>query len=111
MLQFYYDCLDRYLDRSDFEMVQMDTNSLYFAVSKILSLAARILNTSSKTQTTSHPLIPMVKEGLLEEFKSYLYDHCQDDWESDFAEHYFPRQCCAAPNQYDKKTSGLFKLE
>ena len=53
----------------------------------------------------------VVKEGLLDKFKSKLYDHCEDDWQLDFAEHYFPRQCCAAHNQYDQKTPGLFKLE
>ena len=98
MLQFYYDCLDRYLDRSDFEMVQMDTDSLYFAVSKY-------------NPDDSHPLLPMVKEELVDEFKSRLYDHCQDDWEPDFDIHYFPRQCCTAHNLYDQKTPGLFKLE
>ena len=55
MLQFYYDCLDRYLDRSDFEMAQMDTDSLYFAVSKY--------NADQLDDLTSHPLIPMVKKG------------------------------------------------
>ena len=99
MLQFYYDCLDRYLDRSDFEMVQMDTDSLYFAVSKY------------NPDQDSHPLLPMVKEELVDEFKSRLYDHCQDDWEPDFDIHYFPRQCCTAHNLYDQKTPGLFKLE
>ena len=34
ILQFYYDCLDRYLDRRDFELMQMDTDSLYFGLSK-----------------------------------------------------------------------------
>ena len=103
MLQFYYDCLDRYLDRSDFEMAQMDTDSLYFAVSKY--------NSDQQDDLASHPLIPIVKEAFLEEFKSKLYDHCEDDWQPDFAEHYFPKQCCAAHNQYDQKTPGLFKLE
>ena len=28
ILQFCYDCLDRYLDRRDFELMQMDTDSL-----------------------------------------------------------------------------------
>ena len=60
MLQFYYDCLDRYLDRSDFEMAQMDTDSLYFAVSKY--------NSDQQDDLASHSLIPMVKKGLLEEF-------------------------------------------
>ncbi len=31
MLEFYYDFIDKYIDRSDFEMVEMDTESNYFA--------------------------------------------------------------------------------
>ena len=33
MLQFYYDFLDRYLERSDFQYCEMDTDSAYIAVS------------------------------------------------------------------------------
>ena len=33
MLQFYYDCLDKYIDRTDIERTEMDTDSLYFAIS------------------------------------------------------------------------------
>ena len=33
MLKFYYDFLDRYLDRRDFELIQMDTDSNYLAIS------------------------------------------------------------------------------
>ena len=33
MLQFYYDFLDQYLDRRDNELIQMDTDSMYFALS------------------------------------------------------------------------------
>ena len=33
MLEFYYDFLDRYLDRKDFELIQMDTDSNYLAIS------------------------------------------------------------------------------
>jgi len=33
MLEFYYDFLDRYFDRRDFELVQMDTDSNYTAIS------------------------------------------------------------------------------
>ena len=32
MLQFYYDFLDKYLDRSDFQMCEMDTDSSYIAI-------------------------------------------------------------------------------
>ena len=32
MLQFYYDFLDKYLDHSDFQMCEMDTDSTYIAI-------------------------------------------------------------------------------
>ena len=32
MLQFYYECLDKYLDRSSFEYCEMDTDSAYIAI-------------------------------------------------------------------------------
>ena len=34
MLQFYYEFLDFYFDRRDFELIQMDTDSMYFAFSR-----------------------------------------------------------------------------
>ena len=33
MLEFYYDFLDTYIDRTDFELIQMDTDSMYMALS------------------------------------------------------------------------------
>ena len=33
MLQFYYDFLDHYIDRRDYELIQIDTDSMYFALS------------------------------------------------------------------------------
>jgi hypothetical protein len=33
MLQFYYDCLDKYIDKSDFEFCEMDKDSAYLAIS------------------------------------------------------------------------------
>ena len=42
MLKVYYDCLDYFVDRRDFELIQMDTDSLYFALShKTLEEAIR----------------------------------------------------------------------
>jgi len=32
MLEFYYHCVDRFLDRSDFELLEMDTDSLYMTL-------------------------------------------------------------------------------
>jgi len=33
ILEFYHDFLDRFVDRKDFELIQMDTDSMYFALS------------------------------------------------------------------------------
>ena len=33
MLSFYYDVLAKYMNETDFEMCEMDTDSLYFALS------------------------------------------------------------------------------
>ena len=33
MLQFYYDFLDYYLNRRDYELIEMDTDSMYFPLS------------------------------------------------------------------------------
>ena len=33
MLQFYYDFLNKYIDRRDFKLIQMDLDSMYFALS------------------------------------------------------------------------------
>ena len=33
MLEYYYDFLDKYVDRRDFELTQMDTDSNYMAIS------------------------------------------------------------------------------
>lgn len=32
MLEFYYDCLDKFIDRSDFQYVEMDTDSAYMGI-------------------------------------------------------------------------------
>lgn len=34
MLEFYYDFVDFYIDQRDYELFQMDTDSLYFALSE-----------------------------------------------------------------------------
>ena len=60
MLEFYYDCLDYYLNREDYELAQMDTDSIYFAV-------------SHKVETSGvHPLLPLVKSDKLDEFRRTL---------------------------------------
>ena len=56
ILEFYHDFLDRFVDRKDFELIQMDTDSLYFALS-------------------DNKLEDVVRPELKVEF-----DNCKKDW-------------------------------
>ena len=37
MLQFYFDFMDKYLDRSDFQYCEMDTDSAYVAIARAIA--------------------------------------------------------------------------
>ena len=102
MLEFYYDFVDFYIDRSDFMYLEMDTDSAYFAISSV-------------------ELDNIIRPGLKQHFYSNLYkwmpsEHCQNHLhdfvtsklnKSAFHQH----QCCKQRETYDKRTPGLFKLE
>ena len=105
MLQFYFDCLDYFLDRSDFQLVEVDTDSQY------LALSAPIDKERMDNDLCYHPLMSMVKPEVMDEFKTMLYGHCHDDWEPNENIHFFPRQCCESHNKLDQKRPGLFKTE
>jgi hypothetical protein len=57
MLQFYYDCIDKYVDRSDYQILQMDTDSNYFAFSE-------------------NTLEEIIKPEMREEFKNDYNNWC-----------------------------------
>ena len=52
MLKFYYDCIDKYVDRSDFQYIEMDTDSAYMAI-------------------TGNSLEDLIKPEMREEFEKY----------------------------------------
>jgi predicted NAD-dependent protein-ADP-ribosyltransferase YbiA (DUF1768 family) len=93
LLKFYYQVLDKYLDRSDFEMCEVDTDALYFS-------------------HTGDDLYSIVRPHLKEEFRKKIYDNCSDDIEiipeNGF---FFSRKCCERHLAYDNRTPGLCKLE
>ena len=96
MLQFYYECLDYYVDRSDFEVTHMDTDSLYFSISG--AELADVIKPEYKQKWHDELYVTGCREiGLRSERRGFLY--------------WFPRECCATHRQYDKRVPGLFKLE
>jgi hypothetical protein len=93
MLQFYYDFLDKFVDRVDFEYCEMDTDSAYMALSTPDFLSA---------------VKPRMKD-----YVHGLQGHCQPglEIEADCKDHWFPRTCCPQHAKFDKRTPGLFKIE
>ena len=95
ILSFYYDVLHRYIDRDDFELIQMDTDSLYFA------LSGKCLN-------------DVIKPDMKHEFLHNIYSRC-DDYPYlpllGISNIWFPRECCDKHKQHDKRTPGLMKVE
>ena len=90
MLEFYYDFFDEYVDRSDFDYIEMDTDSAYAGI-------------SAKT------LEEIIKPSKKAEFHDQLYNHCYDEYYS--SNQWFPRECCERHKLFDKRTPGVFKLE
>ena len=64
MLQFYFDFLDKYLDRSDFQMCEMDTDSAYIAISG--ESVERLVKPELKISVTGFrvPIRPSIKRMI-----------------------------------------------
>lgn len=107
MLQFYYLFLDAYIDRKDYQICWMDTDSFY------ISLSAPIpeMMPPRHQELDFHPLATIVKPDMRDKFGAMLKNYCTDSWQPDPTIHYFPRQCCAYHNIRDQKQHGLFKEE
>ena len=91
MLEFYYNCLCKYIPRNKFECVQMDTDSLYFG------LAHKTLQEA-------------VFRYLKSDFLKQMHGTCGQPREAD-AQTFFPQTCCKDDALYAKRTPGLFKEE
>ena len=135
MLQFYYDFLVPFIGQSQFEMVEMDTDSLYFGLTHTLNkdrikLQKMILKWTDQQYANVmenydnaalheslvlalqyHPLMSLIKEDKVDQFNHMLFDNCVENWHIDYNTNFFPRQCCTDHFRYDSKTVGLFKLE
>ena len=93
LLQFHFDWLDACVDRKRYELVEADTDSLYFALNG---------------QSLEDVIKPEVKDTYLHS----LYDTavCTDTF-LDEKGTWFPRQCCLKHSKHDSRTPGIMKVE
>ena len=94
MLQFYYDFMDKYIEREDFEYCEMDTDSAYMAIS-------------------GPSFESVIKSDMLHKYHHGLKGYCSPglEIEADCDRHWFPRTCCKDHINHDRRTPGLFKIE
>lgn len=88
MLQFYYDLVDKYIDRTDFQYCEMDTDSAYMALSK---------------ESFEECIKPDMKKQYLKEKYDWLpHEMCSCECKK-------CEDCKLA--MYERRTAGLFKIE
>ena len=106
MLQFYYDCLDKYISRDHFQLAEGDTDSLYLALS---------------TENLEEAVKPELREEFYRNYHLWFPALSCDKHCDEFvgcktqpgSEWVLSEQskCCQDRHAFDKRTPGLFKLE
>ena len=99
MLQFYYDFIDRYVDRSLFQYCEMDTDSAYIALAG---------------DTIDDLVAPEHREHYFRNRSQWLPAECCDNHKDDYVHTRLAGRtwtatepCCLARKAYDKRTPGL----
>ena len=102
MLQFYHEFLSYYVDKKDFECLEMDTDSLYMALSG---------------PSFEDVISPSKRHEFYSNFHHWLPSqscprHCQQWIEKQcLSQDWTPDECCLEQQRYDKRTPRLFKTE
>ncbi|KAK7093429.1 hypothetical protein V1264_007188 [Littorina saxatilis] len=102
MLDFHYEVIDKFMDRSDYQLAEMDTDSLYMALS---------------TPTLEDAVRPDMREEFYRKYHMWFPASACDTHREDFVrtklnnQQWLPHPCCEARRKFDKRTPGLFKLE
>ena len=103
MLQFYYDFIDRYLERPLFQYCEMDTDSAYLALAG---------------ESVDDLVTPELREHYFRHRSEWLPSDCCDEHRNEYVRCRLADRpwvgdeaCCVARKAFDKRTPGLFKVE
>ena len=88
MLEFYYDCLNLYLNKNSFELTQTDTDSIYMAINQA-------------------DLDQCISEKYKNRYQNENFNSCCDK----FSPPWFPRRYCTHHIALDHHRVGIFKKE
>ncbi|KAL8603520.1 hypothetical protein ACOMHN_052749 [Nucella lapillus] len=102
MLQFYYDCVARFVSKEDFQLCEMDTDSLCMALS---------------AESLESAVRPDQRTRFYHEYNDWFPSPACDEHKDDIVRKkshgrpWNPPLCCRHRAAFDKRTPGLFKLE
>ncbi|GFN95226.1 hypothetical protein PoB_002173200 [Plakobranchus ocellatus] len=102
MLQFHYDFVDKFVSRDDYQLCEMDTDSLYMALSD-----------NSLEEVVKPHLLQRFYREYPQWFPARSCDAHHEEFVSacSLGEAWNPRPCCKERGTFDKRTPGLFKIE
>ena len=90
MLEIYYNFFKKLCDTDKYEELEMDTDSLYLALSEKI-------------------LEDVILPEKRVEWEQLLSKDCTDNFTANATDNYFFRTCCNAHKKHDKREPGLFK--
>ena len=103
MLQFYYDFIDRYVERPLFQYCEMDTDSAYLALAD---------------ESVDALVTPALREHYFRHRSEWLPSECCDAHRDEYVrcrladrQWVGDEECCKTRRAFDKRTPGLFKVE
>ena len=92
MLELYYNFFKKFCDTEKYEELEMDTDSLYLALSE---------------DNLEDIILPEKRN----EWEAIRSRDCTDSFTANATGNFFPRTCCSAHKKHDKRETGLFKEE
>ena len=92
MLELYYNFFKKFCDTDKYEELEMDTDSLYLALSE---------------EILEDVILPE-KRAEWDQLRSR---DCNDNFTANATDNFFPRTCCNVHKKHDKREPGLFKEE
>ena len=91
MLQLFYNFLQLFCDSQKYELIEMDTDSLFMALSE--------------------DKVELIRPEMKLMWEMNRENDCRGDFRADEHYNFFLRNCCQQPWKFDQRTPGLFKEE
>ena len=92
MLELYYNFFKKFCDTDKYEELEMDTDSLYLALSE---------------ENLEDVILPEKRA----DWNQLRSDDCTDRFTANVTDIFFLRTCCIAHKKHDKRETGLYKEE